>query len=224
MSTQSATLVSSQTIVTQAPSPLWKCIEAAERVAATASLLCFAPAAIFLGAAIAILSRRSPLVAHLRVGQNGVPLWVLKFRTMWDRSGAPNRGFEWIEWIVDEEGPLRKSSADARVTHWVARFCRRHSLDELPQLFLVAAGRMSLVGPRPVTRGELETYYGECAARILRLKPGLTGLWQVMGRNRLSYRRRVRLDRFYSERRSVRLYLGILARTLPVLVRAEDAW
>lgn len=224
MSTHTATLVSSRRTFEQAHSPLWRCVDAAERIAAAAGVLLLAPGAILLGTVIAVLSRRSPLVAHLRVGKNGEPLWVLKFRTMWDRSAAGRPRFEWIEWIVDEDGPLHKSSADARVTHGVARFCRRHSLDELPQLAQVALGGMSLVGPRPVTRGELETYYGESAARVLRMKPGLTGLWQVMGRNRLTYRRRVRLDRFYSERRSFRLYLGILARTLPVIVRAEDSW
>jgi lipopolysaccharide/colanic/teichoic acid biosynthesis glycosyltransferase len=88
-----------------------------------------------------------------------------------------------------------------------ARFCRRHSVDEIPQLCHVARGEMSMVGPRPLTLGELDKYYAVEAAELLQVKPGLAGLWQISGRNRLSYRRRKQLDLRYVRERSVAIYL-----------------
>ena len=100
---------------------------------------------------------------------------------------------------------------------------RRLSVDELPQLAHVAAGRMALAGPRPITFGEMRRHYGECAAEVLSVKPGITGLWQVCGRSRLSYRQRRRLDLFFVRRGCGRLYAWILLRTLPAVVRGENA-
>ena len=88
----------------------------------------------------------------------------------------------------------------------------------------VVTGRMSFVGPRPLTRTELSVHYGRSARKILSAKPGLTGLWQVMGRSRLSYRQRARLDAFYVEKQSVPLYFGILARTIPQVLAGKDSW
>src|SRR2546427_9374302 len=107
---------------------------------------------------------------------------------MWDtRSGsAPLAALLAIERIADEHGPELKSPDDLRVHSRFARFCRRHSLDEFPQLLHVLFGQMSLVGPRPVTRRELEQIYGSRQAEILRVKPGLAGLWQGSGRNPLT--------------------------------------
>lgn len=83
---------------------------------------------------------------------------------------------------------------------------------------------MSLVGPRPLTRSELRSYYGPNANELLEVKPGITGLWQVMGRNRLTYSQRRRLDLFYVRKRSVGLYLAILARTIPRVLTGKDSW
>ena len=104
-------------------------------------------------------------------------------------------------------GPDLKSPDDPRVASSFARFCRRHSIDELPQLWHVVSGEMSLVGPRPVTEGELHRYYGAHASEVLQVKPGLAGLWQVSGRNRLTYAERCRLDLRLVRERSIPLVL-----------------
>lgn len=197
---------------------------AIERFAAGAALCALAPVLGLTGLLVAILSRRSPLIAHLRVGLNGEPFWLLKFRTMWG-SGAPSATRSGlVEFIEDDLGPRQKSASDPRVTSRFARFLRRTSIDELPQLVHVLTGRMSLVGPRPLTRTELDVHYGERAEEVLRVRPGLTGLWQVMGRNRLTYRQRRRLDLFYVRRKSMAVYLMILARTVPLLLTGKDSW
>ncbi len=203
---------------------LWGTIDKLERVAALAALILLAPLLLVVAIAIAALSRRTPLVAHLRVGQFGVPLWTLKFRTMWpaDPAGLPKPDL--IEYIVDESGMDYKSAWDPRVTSRFATLCRRYSIDELPQLFHVASGKMSLVGPRPLTEGELKKHYGYDAALILQEKPGITGLWQVQGRSRLTYEERRTKDLFLVQNRSVKLYLTILLRTMAVVVRAQDGW
>src|SRR2546423_1313014 len=170
-------------------------IYAFERIFAALGLVLVAP----LGGAIAIiifmLSGRGPLVRHMRVGWLGAPLPILKFRTMWDRTESAGH---WLARLciedVSKNVPASKNGGDARVSSRFAAFCRRYSLDELPQLYHVARGEMSLVGPRPITLAELNEYYGASAAEVVSLRPGLTGLWQVKGRNQLSYARRKRFD------------------------------
>jgi exopolysaccharide production protein ExoY len=202
---------------------IWNFIRPLERAASILLLVLLSPLMLSVAAAIVTLSRRSPLVAHMRVGRFGVPLWALKFRTMWgDAAGAGRAGF--VEYIVDECGPEYKRSTDPRVTSEFARFCRRFSIDELPQLVNVAFGEMSLVGPRPVTQGELTKYYGADATEVLLVKPGITGLWQVMGRSRLSFEQRRDLDLHLVRNRSLRLYFTILMRTIPAVLRGKDGW
>jgi exopolysaccharide production protein ExoY len=180
-----------------------------------------APFGILLALAIVVLSRRSPLVRHRRVGWRGEELGVLKFRTMW-RRGDPGR----IRAIEDlpETACFVKAAADDRVTSRFAQWCRRMSLDEMPQLVHVIRGEMSLVGPRPITRAELDAYYGNAAAEVLSLRPGITGLWQVMGRNRLTYAQRRRLDLWLVRRASPRLFFAILARTVPRVLSGRGAY
>lgn len=197
---------------------------ACERLAAGASLCALAPVLGLTGLLVAMLSRRSPLIGHLRVGLNGEPFWLLKFRTMWGTGAQATTRSGLVEFIKDDNGPSRKSATDPRVTGRFARLLRRTSIDELPQLVHVLTGRMSLVGPRPLTRTELDVHYGEHAAEVLRVRPGLTGLWQVMGRNRLTYRQRRRLDLFYVRRQSAAVYLMVLARTVPLLLIGKDSW
>ncbi|HXJ40182.1 MAG TPA: sugar transferase [Bryobacteraceae bacterium] len=196
---------------------------AIERITCALALVALAPVYVAIAATVVILSRRSPLIRHRRVGQFGAPLPLLKFRSMW--QGKPD---DWQELRLIENVqslvPDAKSDDDNRVTSRFAAFCRRHSIDELPQLWHVVRGEMSLVGPRPITALELELYYGDCARRVLEMRPGLAGLWQVMGRNRLTYRQRRRLDLFLVEHASAGLYLRILAKALPAVLTGKDAY
>jgi lipopolysaccharide/colanic/teichoic acid biosynthesis glycosyltransferase len=137
---------------------------------------------------------------------------MLKFRTMWGRQ--PD----------DESWEGAKPYDDPRVSSRFARFCRRYSIDELPQLVHVISGKMAFVGPRPLTRRELEHYYAEDTFEILTVRPGLTGLWQVTGRSRLTYQQRRRLDLFLVRHQLVRLYAGILLRTIPQVITGKNAW
>jgi exopolysaccharide production protein ExoY len=198
-----------------------------ERPLAVAGLLVSAPLLGGLMAAVRVLSGRPPLIALRRLGRNGTEFWMLKLRTMWDRTGH-GPGERWpgglVEGIWDAAVPPRKSGPDPRVTSRLAAFCRRYSLDELPQLIHVVSGTMSLAGPRPLTRVEIEEYYGEKAAEVLSVRPGCTGLWQVLGRNRLTYAQRRRLDLFFVRHRGVRLYLEILRRTPWRVISGSDAW
>jgi len=196
---------------------------ALEPIAAAVSLICLAPFLAILAAAMRILSGASPLVAHRRVGRYGKALWVYKLRTMWSTENTSRAHTHFIERIPDEKPDL-KNGPDPRVTSRFAAFLRRHSIDELPQLALVVAGRMSLVGPRPITQFELDEYYSLDSAEVLSLRPGLTGLWQVRGRSRLSYRQRKRFDLFLVRRLTARLYFKIVLLTIPDLLFAQDAW
>jgi exopolysaccharide production protein ExoY len=129
-----------------------------------------------------------------------------------------------MERIIDECGPEYKHSADPRVTSSFARFCRRYSIDELPQLVNVLRREMSLVAPRPLTEGELHRHYGHDAAEILLVKPGITGLWQVTGRSRLTYEQRREMDLYLVRNRSLKLYFTILLRTIPAVLKGKDGW
>ena len=202
--------------------PVWPL---AERVASAILLLAVSPLIAVSAAVVAALARRTPFIAHRRVGWRGDPLWMLKLRTMWDGSG-PQCGHRrgWIEYIDDGAGPGRKQSDDPRVKSRFARFCRRHSIDELPQLWHVVRGEMGLVGPRPVTRQELALYYGADAEEVLRVKPGLAGLWQISGRNRLSYAERRELDLRLLRKWSPRMYVEILLKTLGEVLRGRNGW
>jgi len=196
---------------------------ALEPVAAALGLICLSPVLVFVAIVIRVLSGASPLVAHRRVGRCGKTLWVYKFRTMWPSGGFARAACSLIENVADDE-PKLKLGPDPRVTSGFASFCRRHSVDELPQLALVAAGQMSLVGPRPITRFELREYYDTDATEVLSVKPGLTGLWQIRGRSRLTYRQRKRFDLFLVRRFSAGLYFWIIGLTVPDLLFAKDAW
>jgi exopolysaccharide production protein ExoY len=197
---------------------LWS---AMERLVALVALLFILPLLAGIAVVIWMLSGAAPLVAHRRVGRFGRPFWMIKFRSMWDGAQL---GKGWIEKLPDPFVPEMKTGADPRVTSAFARFCRRHSIDELPQLWHVVSGEMSLVGPRPVTVAEWERYYGDRWSEVLKLKPGLSGLWQTRGRNRLTYRQRRRLDLFLARHYCALLYLRILGATLPKVIAGRDAY
>jgi len=159
---------------------------------------------------------------HLRVGRHGQLFRCLKFRTMVrdaDHRLAellardPQARAEWAE--------TQKLQHDPRITP-IGRFLRLSSLDELPQLFNVLRGEMHLVGPRPVTSEEL-VRYGIYQRHYLSVLPGITGLWQVSGRNNTTYERRVQLDALYVDTRTPLLDLWIAVRTVRVLLTREGA-
>jgi exopolysaccharide production protein ExoY len=160
--------------------------------------------------------------AHDRVGQDGRLFRCLKFRSMRrdaDRLLARLLAEDpaaALEWQRD-----RKLTHDPRITA-VGAFLRRTSLDELPQLLNVVRGDMHLVGPRPVTVAELSKY-GDSRWHYVSVKPGMTGLWQVSGRNDTTYEERVALDRRYVESRSLVADVAILLRTVKVVLRREGA-
>jgi len=194
---------------------------AVDRLLGGMLLLGCGPILVGLAGVTLLLSRRGPFISHIRVGQFGGRLEMLKLRTMW--NGAEEVSLRLVE-CVGANPPGCKARGDERVQSRFARLCRKYSLDELPQLWHVVAGRMSLVGPRPITRIELEEYYGDAADEIVQLRPGLTGLWQTMGRNRLTYAQRRRLDLFLARRLSFGLYARILLRTVPRVLSGQDAW
>ncbi|MBP8175568.1 MAG: sugar transferase [Sphaerotilus sp.] len=193
-----------------------------DQFAALLLLLLFAP----LMAVIALLVWRRDgapvLFGHYRIGQHGRPFRCLKFRSMYLDSEAMLRELlerdpaARAEWERDH-----KLNDDPRITP-IGHFLRRTSLDELPQLFNVLRGEMSLVGPRPITLAELPRY-GQVRWHYLSVRPGMTGLWQVSGRNDTTYDERVELDREFVEQHSLRLRLSILLRTLRVVIRGSGA-
>jgi len=195
-----------------------------ERVAALVLLILTLPVTAVSAFLIRVISGRTPLIAHRRVGRYGATLWVLKLRTMWDPRARGASAAGAVEYIHDEGVPQCKLEDDPRVPGRFPRFLRRHSIDELPQLWHVIAGEMSLVGPRPVTERELRMYYGGCADEVLRLRPGLAGLWQISGRNRLTYADRRRLDLEFVRHRSFGMYVRILLRTVPEVLRGQNSW
>lgn len=173
-----------------------------------------------------VCSGQSPFYSHIRVGRDGREFGCLKFRTM--RSDADvalatllaRNPAAKIEWETN-----RKLRRDPRVTR-IGKLLRATSLDELPQLFNIMIGQMSLVGPRPVTKDELNDFYaaGNEAAFYCSVRPGLTGLWQVSGRSGTSFATRVALDTQYVQQLSLRTDLAILFRTLNVVIRQSGAW
>ena len=199
-------------------------VDFSERLVSAVALIAASPVLCASAATLAILSRRTPLIAHRRVGWRGSPLWMLKLRTMWDNETRDRRRSGWIEYIDDQTGPEQKGADDPRVPNAFARFCRRHSIDELPQLWHVVRGEMSLVGPRPLTAKELRRHYGEDAEEILQAKPGIAGLWQICGRNRLTYAERREFDLELVRSRSLRIYIRVLIRSLVEVWNAANSW
>ena len=193
----------------------------ADRIIAALLLVAFSP--LMLACAWLIRKDGGPATfAHYRVGANGRVFRCFKFRTMCIDAERLLRE------ILDKDADLReewqrnfKLVNDPRVTA-VGRFLRRSSLDELPQLFNVLRGDMGLVGPRPITLTELRMY-GPARWQYLSVLPGMTGLWQVSGRNRVSYERRVQLDDEYVRNRSIWLDGWILARTVLVVLTRDGA-
>lgn len=213
-----------QVHASRSQSLLWKAIEIGERITAAALLIILLPCVIAASILVIFASRRSPIIAHGRMGQYGRQIWVLKLRTMWTKGPASYRVWPLIERVSCVLAPELKPRSDARITSRFAAVCRKYSLDELPQLWNVVIGDMSLVGPRPLTAPELTKYYGPHRSHLLNVKPGITGLWQINGRSRLTYAQRKRLDLFMLNKWSFGLYIFVLTATLPRVLSGEDAW
>jgi exopolysaccharide biosynthesis polyprenyl glycosylphosphotransferase len=190
-----------------------------DRVVATAALCIAGPFLALIASAILVRDGGPVLFSQTRIGKDGVPFMVLKFRTM--VRDAEQRKDE-LAALNEGDGLLFKMSKDPRVTATGA-LLRRWSLDELPQLFNVVLGEMSLVGPRPPLPAEA-ALYGDDVRRRLVVKPGMTGLWQVNGRSDLSREDAVRLDLRYVENWSLALDLQILWKTCAAVVKGRGAY
>lgn len=160
---------------------------------------------------------------QIRIGRLGRKFAVYKFRTMVQNADqvlqdyldkSPELKVEWLA--------THKLKQDPRVTR-LGALLRTWSLDELPQIWNVIIGDMSLVGPRPIVDAEVEKY-GKCFELYIQVRPGLTGLWQVSGRNNTTYERRVELDEYYVRNRSLKLDLQILLKTVLVVLKKDGAY
>jgi exopolysaccharide production protein ExoY len=164
-----------------------------------------------------------PIFIHRRIGKHGRHFPCLKLRTMVVDADQrllyllENDAAARQEWMIDQ-----KLRDDPRITK-LGAFLRQSSLDELPQLVNVLVGHMSLVGPRPIVADEVARY-GRYFRFYCAVRPGLTGLWQVSGRNNVTYRRRVAMDTVYSRSKSVRQDIYILARTVPVVLTRKGSF
>ncbi|MEO0258059.1 MAG: exopolysaccharide biosynthesis polyprenyl glycosylphosphotransferase [candidate division WOR-3 bacterium] len=188
-------------------------------------IILLSPLFILISVLVKITSKGPIFFTHKRLGVNGKPIKIYKFRTMYENSEEIlHRLFECKPELRAEFEKYRKivSIKDPRVTA-LGRFLRKSSLDELPQLFNVLKGEMSLVGPRPYLPEELP-YLGEDKDIILSVKPGLTGLWQVSGRNQLTFEERVMLESYYVKNWNLFLDLVILVKTVFELFKSSGAY
>jgi exopolysaccharide biosynthesis polyprenyl glycosylphosphotransferase len=190
-----------------------------DRLAAFVAVILLAPVLAGIALAVGLTSRGPVLYRQERVGLNGQVFTMLKFRSMVEDA---DRQLEALRANNISDGLLFKMRTDPRVTP-VGRWLRRLSLDELPQLFNVLGGSMSLVGPRPPLPGEVAQYDPSVSRRLL-VKPGLTGLWQISGRSDLSWEESVRLDLRYVENWSLALDLLILWKTVSAVIRSRGAY
>lgn len=192
-----------------------------DRVMASLVIIALSPLLAVLAVLVKIDSRGPALFRQTRVGLNGVPFTMIKFRSMYVDAEQKLAGLQ-DQSHHDASHVLFKMKDDPRVTR-VGRLLRKTSLDELPQLFNVLAGSMSLVGPRPPLPSEVARYEEHVHRRLL-VKPGLTGLWQVSGRSDLAWDESVRLDLRYVENWSIASDLMILWKTVFAIARREGAY
>jgi len=190
---------------------------------AALGLLITSPLLGMIALLVKIESRGAIFFCQWRIGEGGRKFLLYKFRTMYDHSdqllgdyfrGDPTQRISWEQ--------FQKLHNDPRLTR-MGKFLRRSSLDELPQLWNILIGEMSLVGPRPILLDQREMY-GPAYYAYIEMRPGLTGLWQVTGRNHVSFAKRAQLDVDYAANWSLKLDLNILLRTVPVVIRGDGAF
>ena len=200
-------------------------------VGALVALVLFSPIMLTIALVVAATSPGPVIFRQKRLGKGGVPFVFYKFRSM--RVGADDRIHrEYVANLIegnldevnqgDSSRPLYKMTADPRITR-VGQVIRKTSLDELPQLFNVLKGDMSLVGPRPPLPYEAEKYQSWHLRRVLQIRPGITGLWQVEGRSSTSFDDMVRLDLRYIRNCSLALDVKIMIKTILVVLRRDGA-
>ena len=177
------------------------------------------PIWLCIALAIAISSPGGVLYKQTRIGFAGRPFKVYKFRSMYKNADA--RLADLMK-LNEAQGPLFKIKDDPRITP-IGRFLRHTSFDEIPQLFNVIRGEMSLVGPRPALPHEV-AQYDEFQRGRLAVKPGMTGLWQIRGRSDISFDEGMLMDLYYIENWSLRLYFQTLLRTIPVVIFGRGAY
>ena len=190
-----------------------------DRILAGALLLIASPVLVAAAMAVRFDNRGPAFFRQTRIGEGGVPFTIWKLRTMY--VDADERRLALLE-STDRDGPMFKMRLDPRITR-VGRLLRRMSLDELPQLFNVVRGHMSLVGPRPPLPSEVETYHDAVTRRLL-VRPGLTGLWQVSGRADLSWEESIHLDLRYVDNWSFAMDAQILWRTIRAVFGGKGAY
>jgi Undecaprenyl-phosphate galactose phosphotransferase WbaP len=189
---------------------------------ASVALILLSPILLALAVAVKMGDGGPALFAHERIGQGGRRFKCLKLRSM--VVDADERLAEVLAECPDARRDWERDHKlrnDPRITPFGA-FLRRSSLDELPQLFNVLRGEMSIVGPRPIVAKEA-VRYGVRLAWYCRVRPGITGLWQVSGRNDVAYRRRVAMDILYARNKTVWLDIKILFLTIPAVLSAKGA-
>lgn len=183
------------------------------------------PLFLLIAACICLTSPGMPIYSHERIGRGGKPFRCYKFRTMY--ANADQRLNEILEADLALRQEWEKSyklKNDPRVTPFGA-FLRKTSLDELPQFWNVIKGDLSIVGPRPVVQEEVEKYLGVKAYKILSIRPGLTGPWQVSGRSDIAcYQKRIAIDEAYVDHQSFAGDLKLIAKTIPAMVLTKGAY
>lgn len=191
-----------------------------DRVAAGAGLLVLSPLCAGLAIAIKLESKGPVLFSQTRIGQGGAPFRCWKFRSMY--IDAEQRKEELMAQNEMQGGTTFKMKSDPRITR-IGRFIRKASIDELPQLWNVFVGDMSLVGPRPPVPAEVSSYTAFEKQRLM-VKPGITCIWQVSGRSDIPFAEQVRLDIEYIVKRSLKLDVSLLLRTIPAVMFARGAY
>lgn len=187
-------------------------------------LLIASPVLLLIALSIRFFSKGKIVYAHERIGRGGKSFHCLKFRTMY--ADADQRLID----ILANNPEMRKEwemthklKNDPRVTP-IGKFLRKTSLDEFPQFINVLRGDLSVVGPRPVVRSEIQKHIGPKAGVILSVRPGITGLWQVSGRSDTSYTTRIHLDEKYIQEQSFLLDLKLICKTVPCMLWSKGAY
>jgi lipopolysaccharide/colanic/teichoic acid biosynthesis glycosyltransferase len=196
---------------------LWKRL--LDVIVSSVLLVALAPLYVVIGLAVKLTSAGPVLFTQTRVGKNGSLFRFYKFRTMVDGAHLLH---ECVAHLNECDGPALKIANDPRL-HGLGPFLRRTSLDELPQLWNVLRGDMTLVGPRPALSNEVADYAPPYLER-LDVTPGLTGLWQVSGRANVPFRRWMAMDVWYVRNWTPLVDLALLARTIPAVIFREGAW
>lgn len=186
-------------------------------------LIIFLPIMLLIYLVILITERQNPIFSQIRVGQNGHFFKIYKFRTMKkDAEKILRKLLEDNEDLKKEWESSRKLKNDPRITK-IGKFLRKTSLDELPQIFNILIGDMSIVGPRPVVEDEIKMY-GKFSEYYYSVKPGITGLWQISGRSNLSYDDRIKLDIWYIKNWTIFLDIFIIFKTIFVFFKTKDSY